>query len=150
MISFFHEVGKRIKEETTYKTWISRIVASEGFLEGELTFIFCDDAYLIEINKQYLNHDEYTDIITFDYSENPLLSGDIFISIERVSENAKKFSVPEDEELQRVMAHGVLHLCGYKDKVAADAALMRSKEDEKIKMFHVEQPFNVSRGTLKE
>lgn len=150
MISFFYETEVCFKEETSYKGWLSRIVASEGFLVGALNFIFCDDEYLLKINEQYLNHNDYTDIITFDYSESKFVSGDIFISVERVKDNAKKFSVSEEEELQRVMAHGILHLCGYKDKTEEDSAVMRKKEDEKIEMFHVEQPCNVSRGTLKE
>lgn len=150
MISFFYETEVCFKEESSYKDWLSRVVVSEGFLVGALNFIFCDDEYLLKINEQYLNHIDYTDIITFDYSENKSVSGDIFISVERVKDNAKKFSVSEEEELQRVMAHGILHLCGYKDKTEEDSAVMRKKEDEKIAMFHVEQPFNVSRGTLKE
>lgn len=150
MISFFYETEACFKEESSYKDWLSRVVVSEGFLVGALNFIFCDDEYLLKINEQYLNHIDYTDIITFDYSENKSVSGDIFISVERVKDNAKKFSVSEEEELQRVMAHGILHLCGYKDKSDEESAMMRKKEDEKIEMFHVEQPFNVSRVTLKE
>jgi len=138
MISFFYEDGAQVISETTYKLWVSKIVSSEGFLCGNLSFIFCDDAYLLEINRQYLNHDDFTDIITFDYSEGKMLSGDIFISTERVKENALLYAVSEEEELQRVMAHGVLHLCGYKDKTEEQSTMMRSKEEEKIKLFHVE------------
>ena len=87
---------------------------------------------------QYLNHDTLTDIISFDYTEGDIISGDIFVSIERVVDNAKDFNVPFDEELKRVLVHGVLHYCGYKDKSDDDALLMRSKEEEKIKLFHVE------------
>lgn len=150
MISFFYEAQTGLKNEAVYSDWLLRVVSSEGFVVGELTYIFCDDTYLLHINRQYLNHDDYTDIISFDYTEGNLLSGDIFISTERVQENAKKFLVPYGEELLRVMAHGVLHLCGYKDKTDKESVLMRQKEDEKIRMFHVEQPLKVSRGTLKK
>ena len=112
---------------------------NEGKLCSELSYIFCDDAYLLEINKEYLNHNTYTDIITFDYSTPNSISGDLFISIERVKDNAQKFGISELEELRRVMVHGVLHLLGYKDKEESEIAEMRLKEEEKLKMFHVEQ-----------
>jgi len=104
-----------------------------------LNYIFCDDDYLHEINVKYLDHDDYTDIISFENSVGNILHGDIFISTERVQENAEKFNIEFEEELLRVMAHGLLHFCGYKDKTKEEASLMRKKEDEKIKMFHVEQ-----------
>ena len=94
---------------------------------------------MVEINQQYLDHDTLTDIISFDYSVGNELHGDIFISVERVRENAEEFIVSFEEELQRVLVHGVLHYCGYKDKSEADELIMRNKEDEKIKLFHVEQ-----------
>lgn len=106
---------------------------------GDINFIFCDDDYLLKINKEYLDHDTLTDIITFDYSVGNELHADIFISEERVRDNAADFKVSFDEELMRVMAHGVLHLCGYKDKLSEEEKIMRKKEDEKILMFHVEQ-----------
>ena len=139
MISFNYETDFTLDNESIYKDWIFRIVDSEGFELGEINYIFCDDEYLHKINVEYLNHDTLTDIISFDYSVGNILQGDIFISTERVSDNAKDFNVVFDEELKRVMSHGVLHYCGYKDKSAADETLMRSKEDEKIAMFHVEQ-----------
>jgi rRNA maturation RNase YbeY len=139
MISFNYETDFTLDNESIYEDWISRIVDSEGFELGEINYIFCDDEYLHKINVEYLNHDTLTDIISFDYSVGNILQGDIFISTERVVDNAKDFNVVFDEELKRVMSHGVLHYCGYKDKSAADEALMRSKEDEKIAMFHVEQ-----------
>jgi rRNA maturation RNase YbeY len=139
MISFNYETDFTLANESIYEDWISRIVDSEGFELGEINYIFCDDEYLHKINVEYLNHDTLTDIISFDYSVGNILQGDIFISTERVVDNAKDFNVVFDEELKRVMSHGVLHYCGYKDKSAADEALMRSKEDEKIAMFHVEQ-----------
>lgn len=138
MISFNYETDFELHNETHYEDWISRIIESEGFDEGEINYIFCDDEYLHKINVEYLDHDTLTDIISFDYTVGNLIQGDIFVSIERVRDNAADFNVSFDEELLRVLAHGVLHYCGYKDKSEADQALMRSKEEEKMQMFHVE------------
>lgn len=138
MISFNYETDFELHNETHYEDWISRIIESEGFDEGEINYIFCDDEYLHKINVEYLDHDTLTDIISFDYTVGNLIQGDVFVSIERVRENAVDFKVSFDEELLRVLAHGVLHYCGYKDKSEADQALMRSKEEEKMQMFHVE------------
>ena len=139
MISFNYETNFALENESNYEDWITRIIYSEGFEVGEINYIFCDDEYLHKINMDYLNHDTLTDIISFDYSVGNLLQGDIFISVERVADNAKDFNVTFDEELKRVLSHGVLHYCGYKDKSPKDDALMREKEEEKMKMFHVEQ-----------
>jgi probable rRNA maturation factor len=139
MISFNYETEFQLDNENQIIEWLSRVILSEKKKEGDINYIFCDDEYLVEINQQYLNHDTLTDIISFDYSVGNELHGDIFISIERVKENAVDFNVSLDEELKRVMVHGVLHYCGYQDKSESDELLMRSKEDEKIKMFHVEQ-----------
>ena len=139
MISFNYEIDFETLEETIYTNWISSVIISENKSEGEINYIFCDDDYLVEINQQYLNHDTLTDIISFDYSLGNEIHGDIYISIERVRENAEEFKVSFDEELKRVMIHGILHYCGYKDKSESDELLMRSKEDEKIKLFHVKQ-----------
>lgn len=139
MISFNYETDFQLDNEEAFENWISRVIASESKELGEISYIFCDDEYLHKINVAYLNHDDLTDIISFDYSEGKILQGDIFISIERVKDNAHDFNVPFDEELKRVMIHGVLHYCGYKDKSEADEKIMRSKEDEKVTMFHVEQ-----------
>ena len=139
MISFNYEIDFETLEETIYTNWISSVIISENKSEGEINYIFCDDDYLVEINQQYLNHDTLTDIISFDYSLGNEIHGDIYISIERVRENAEEFKVSFDEELKRVMIHGILHYCGYKDKSDSDELLMRSKEDEKIKLFHVKQ-----------
>lgn len=128
-----------MNDEARYEQWLSQVIGSEGKKEGEVTYIFCDDDYLLEINKQYLDHDTLTDIISFDYTMGNEISGDIFISVERVRDNAVDFNVSFEEELRRVMAHGVLHYCGYKDKTEADEKMMRNKEEEKIAMFHVEQ-----------
>lgn len=138
-INYNYETNFSIDSEEGYSDWICRVINSEGKLCSELSYIFCDDAYLLEINKEYLNHNTYTDIITFDYSTPNSISGDLFISIERVKDNAQKFGISELEELRRVMVHGVLHLLGYKDKEESEIAEMRLKEEEKLKMFHVEQ-----------
>lgn len=139
MITFNYELDFSLQKEEQYEAWIESIIASEGFLTGEINYIFCTDEYLHDINVKYLDHDTLTDIISFDYTENQVVEGDIFISIERVKDNAADFEVAFDVELLRVMAHGVLHYCGYKDKGEEDEALMRQKEEEKMKMFHVEQ-----------
>jgi probable rRNA maturation factor len=139
MISFNYETDFELQDEAKYESWVQRIIASEGKKEGEINYIFCDDEYLVQLNVQYLDHDTLTDIISFDYSVGSEVNGDIFISIERVKENAVDFGVEFDNELKRVMAHGILHYCGYKDKTEEDEALMRSKEDEKTALFHVEQ-----------
>ncbi len=138
MITFNYESDFVLSNESIYSSWISAIIESENFLEGEINYIFCNDDYLHAINLQYLNHDTLTDIISFDYTEGTLISGDIFVSIERVLDNAQEFNVSFEDELKRVLAHGVLHYCGYKDKSEEDAFLMRQKEDEKISLFHVE------------
>lgn len=137
MISFNYESDFNLDDEKLYADWLSEVISSEMKQEGEINYIFCDDEYLLQINQQYLDHDTLTDIISFDYSVGNELHGDIFISIERVRDNALDFSVPFEEELRRVMVHGVLHYCGYKDKTDTDERLMRDKEEEKMKMFHV-------------
>jgi probable rRNA maturation factor len=139
IINFYSENVFDLPQAEAYEKWLKEAIASEGKKTGEISFIFCDDDYLLQINREYLNHDTYTDIITFDNSVGNILGGDIFISTERVRENAEIFEVSFDEELKRVIAHGVLHLCGYKDKTDEESGIMRSKEEEKMKMFHVEQ-----------
>lgn len=139
MISFNYELDFALENEQAYEDWLSEVITSENKTEGEINYIFCDDDYLLEINQQYLDHDTLTDIISFDYSIGNDLHGDIFISIDRVKENALDFKVSFEEELRRVLVHGVLHYCGYKDKSENDEKLMRQKEDEKMKMFHVKQ-----------
>lgn len=139
MISFNYETDFELDNETAYADWLSSVIISENKKEGDINYIFCDDDYLHKINLEYLQHDTLTDIISFDYSVGNELHGDIFVSIERVKDNAQDFDVSFAEELKRVLVHGVLHYCGYKDKSEADEQLMRSKENEKIAMFHVEQ-----------
>lgn len=137
MISFNYELDFTLENEQAFQDWLSEVITSENKTEGEINYIFCDDEYLLKINQQYLDHDTLTDIISFDYSIGNDLHGDIFISIERVRENALDFNVSFLEELKRVMVHGVLHYCGYKDKTKNDEKLMREKEEEKMLMFHV-------------
>jgi rRNA maturation RNase YbeY len=139
MINFNYETDFNLDNEEAIAAWLSKVIVSENKKEGEINYIFCDDEYLHKINLEYLNHDTLTDIISFDYSMGNELHGDVFVSIERVIDNAKDFNVVFEEELKRVLVHGVLHYCGYKDKGEADELLMRSKEDEKIALFHVEQ-----------
>ena len=137
MISFNYEIDFNLENEIEYSSWISEVIISESKNEGEINFIFCDDDYLLELNQEYLRHDTLTDIISFDYSIGNELHGDVFISLERVRENADEFNVSFLEELKRVMAHGILHYCGYKDKNKKDEFIMRQKEEEKMAMFHV-------------
>ena len=139
MISFNYETQFELSNESQISTWLTKVIATENKKEGDINYIFCDDEYLVEINQQYLQHDTLTDIISFDYSVGNELHGDIFVSIERVKDNAQDFSVSFEEELLRVLVHGILHYCGYKDKSEADELLMRAKENEKIQLFHVEQ-----------
>jgi rRNA maturation RNase YbeY len=137
-INYNYETTFALKDETSYSDWLNGVLLSEGFQLGELSFIFCDDDYLLELNQKYLNHDTLTDIITFDYSEGKTISGDVFISIERVYDNAKDLQIERENELLRVMAHGVLHMMGYNDKSDIEIEKMRTKETEKLKLFHVE------------
>ncbi|GEC70735.1 rRNA maturation RNase YbeY [Flavobacterium flevense] len=139
MINFNYESDFNLENEEAIASWLSAVIVSEKKKEGEINYIFCDDDYLHKINLEYLNHDTLTDIISFDYTMGNELNGDIFISVERVQDNAADFNVSFEEELKRVLVHGVLHYCGYKDKDEESERLMRSKEDEKIAMFHVEQ-----------
>lgn len=139
MISFNYENDFILDNEEIYSIWISNVILSENKKEGDINYVFCNDDFLVNINQQYLNHDTYTDIISFDYSIGNELHGDIFISTERVLDNANEYNVSFNDELLRVMSHGVLHYCGYKDKSDSDELIMRSKEDEKTQMFHVEQ-----------
>jgi len=139
MISFNYETAFELDNETAYENWLAEVIESEDKTEGEINYIFCDDEYLLAKNIEFLNHDTLTDIISFDYTMGNLISGDIFISVERVKENAADFNVTFDAELKRVMAHGILHYCGYTDKTPEGEQEMRVKEDEKTALFHVEQ-----------
>jgi probable rRNA maturation factor len=128
----------KIRQRLHLKNWLKKCIISHDFVVGDICFVFVTDDALLEINKQYLNHDYYTDVITFDYSENKVISGDILISVDMILFNATKFSVNAEQELFRVMAHGVLHLMGFKDKSKKDAAVMR-----KMEQHFLEQKFSV-------
>ncbi|NQD72430.1 rRNA maturation RNase YbeY [Sphingobacterium shayense] len=139
-ILFFSEgITYILKDKQKVRQWIQDTVKSEGFKRvGQLSFILCSDEYLLNINQEYLNHNTYTDIVTFDSSEeDDVIEGDIFISVERVIENANKFDVSQRDELHRVIIHGVLHLCGYHDKKKEEKNLMTEKENE----YLLKRPF---------
>lgn len=135
-IHFFEEeIQLRLENEEAVRSWVREMLDSEGFEDGgEINYIFCSDEYLLAINQSYLDHDTYTDIITFDTSHSPLeIAGDIFISAERVTENAKNYQVSFHNELYRVMAHGILHLCGYNDSTKEEIKKMRERESFYLK-----------------
>ncbi|MFP3596516.1 rRNA maturation RNase YbeY [Chryseobacterium sp. SIMBA_029] len=134
MIQFFYE---NLPESVSadYKKWLEDIILSEEKKLGEINYIFCDDEYLLKINQDYLQHDYYTDIITFDYVKGKTISGEIFVSLQRISDNASTLSKNYEEELRRVLAHGILHLSGYKDKSEEEEKEMRRKEDFYLDQF---------------
>ena len=132
------DIPCRVKRRLAVKSWLKQIIESHKKSVGEISIVMCSDKLLLEINQKYLNHDYYTDIITFDYTEGGQINGDLMISYERVKENASKENVAVQEELRRVMAHGVLHLLGFKDKSEREAAEMRAQEDAALDLFHVE------------
>ncbi len=138
-IHFFSEdVPFELQEKLRRKRWLKSLAANAGYRVQELNYVFCSDEYLFQMNMDYLNHDTYTDIITFDNSEKEHdLEGDIFISIDRVRENAKVHAQEEEAEITRVLAHGLLHLMGYKDKTKEEASLMRKKEEEAIELYRL-------------
>jgi probable rRNA maturation factor len=139
MITFNNaDINYKLKDKNGLRKWITTVVQNKSRRVGDIAFIFCSDDYLLEINKQYLNHNTFTDIITFDYSkETPKLpiSGDIYISIDRIKENAIKFATNEKNELHRILIHGVLHLLGYTDKTKSAKAEMTLQEDESLKIL---------------
>ena len=135
MIKFNYETDFKLKNEKNTAAWISCVITSEGLKEDEVNYVFCDDAYLHKLNVEFLRHDTLTDIISFDYSVGKIIQGDIFISIPRVTENAKEFDVTFESEINRVIVHGVLHYCGYKDKTEEDAKVMRNKENFYLKQL---------------
>ena len=139
MIEFNYQNNFAPLGDLEYSNWLNAVATSEDKTIGNLSYVFCSDDFLLEINQSYLNHDTYTDIITFDYNEDGLLNGEIYISTDRVVENALRFRESETNELHRVMVHGLLHLCGYPDKTDEEKDVMRKLENEKIKMFHVKQ-----------
>lgn len=129
MIAFEYLKTEDITEINQNKKWLNQVISNEAKEEGDITYIFCDDDYLLEKNIRFLNHNTLTDVITFDYCEGNYVNGDIFISIERVKENSEVFKVDFLTELNRVMVHGLLHLLGYKDKTERESNLMRKKEN---------------------
>lgn len=139
MIDYQYLGNFQLDQEFKYDQWFRRISQTLGVEFDEITYIFCDDEYLYGLNQEFLRHDTYTDVITFDYGTMENLSGDIFISTDRVVENASSFKVVFDEELRRVMAHGVLHLMGFNDKLESEIIEMRNMEQRLLDLFHVEQ-----------
>ena len=136
-ISFSTEnLDFELEDKVKVKKWISEVVKAQDKKVGQIGYLFCDDAYLIEVNRTYLNHDTYTDIITFDYVVGDIISGDIMISVERVKENASQFNTSFEQELHRVIIHGVLHLLGQKDKSESEAAEMRKKEEAALVLWN--------------
>lgn len=133
---FSEEIEFTLREKQNRKRWLKKIATNAGFKIKELNYVFCSDEYLYQMNRDYLKHDSYTDIITFDNSEKKGdIEGDIFVSIDRVRENAKTHTQEVETEMNRVLAHGLLHLMGYKDKTQEEVALMRLKEEESIKLY---------------
>lgn len=139
MIHYHYNTAFKLTNELAYTNWLIDIAKSEGFSIIDLTFAFVSDEELHQMNVQFLNHDTLTDVIGFDQTVGKNLQGDIAISIDRVKENAHLYNEVFNNELQRVMAHGLLHFCGYKDKTPEEKAVMKLKEDEKLQMFHVKQ-----------
>tara|TARA_B100000767_G_C19730243_1_gene521330 strand:- start:99 stop:512 length:414 start_codon:yes stop_codon:yes gene_type:complete len=135
MITFNFETLFELKNTTHLEDWVDKIVDNHGFTIGEINYIFCDDAYLHKLNVDFLHHDTLTDVISFDNTIGKLISGDIYISIERVADNAKDYNVSFDEELHRVMVHGVLHYIGFKDKTVLEKKQMTDAEDEALALL---------------
>jgi probable rRNA maturation factor len=132
MISFNYEANFKLEDESFLNNWVQKIILDHGCEEGEINYIFCDDAYLLKLNRAFLQHDTLTDIISFDNSVGKLISGDVFISTERVADNAKDFNVSFLEELQRVMIHGILHYIGFTDKTSEGQKEMTIQENKAL------------------
>ena len=131
----FCDCEVKLPDSTLLKNWIRTVIVNHGRSIGRINYLFCNDEYIYDVNVRFLNHDTYTDIITFDYVEGNVISGDILISVDRVGENALNIGVPFEQELCRVIIHGVLHLLGFKDKTDKDASQMRNKEDESLALL---------------
>jgi len=132
MINFYSETDFNLQNETDVAAWISKVIHDEGFDEGEISYVFCNDDYLHKINVEFLSHDTLTDIISFDNSIGKQIHGDVYISTERVQENAQQYNTLFIDELHRVIIHGILHYCGFKDKTDDEAAAMRGKEEQAL------------------
>ena len=137
MIDFVYNTDFRLDNKEIFSRWLISVANDEGFLIDTLVFLFVDDNEILEMNKKFLKHDYYTDVITFGDLKDKKISGDIAISIERVLDNSKTYGVEFEDELKRVMAHGLLHIMGYSDKASSDKSVMSQKEKKAIKMFHV-------------
>jgi len=137
MIQFNYETKFEVSDEQKISSWISKCIQSYGYSEGEINYIFCDDEYLLKLNVEYLAHDTLTDIISFDYTIGKFISGDIFISVERVHENAIEWNQLFENELNRVIIHGILHYMGFKDKSKEDKIKMREEEDKCLEFFNL-------------
>lgn len=135
MIQYNYETNFELSAPSSYSSWVESCLENYGFELGELNYVFCDDAYLLKLNVEFLQHDTLTDIISFDYTTDRIVSGDIFISVERVRENAEELGIPFEFELRRVMIHGVLHYMGYKDKSSVEKTEMRKEEDSCLHLF---------------
>lgn len=132
---FFEDIEEFNVNNLHIETNIEKLVVNENRTLGDVNYILCSDAYLLDINRQYLNHDYYTDVISFDYCEDNVISGDIFISVDTVADNAKEYGVTFEKELARVMIHGVLHFVGYNDKSDEEVPVMRAKENQYLPLF---------------
>ncbi|MDC6350637.1 rRNA maturation RNase YbeY [Zeaxanthinibacter sp. PT1] len=139
MIEYHYQTDFTLEDEQKYTEWLERVIYSENHELESVNFIFCDDDQLLAINLDHLGHDYFTDIITFEYGDSGNVFGDVFISVDRVEENAKDLQADQEEEMRRVMCHGLLHMMGFGDKTKAEKQQMRDKENEKLGMFHVEQ-----------
>jgi probable rRNA maturation factor len=135
MINYFFENIDPIEISDKISRWLKDLISAENKKLGEITYIFGSDDYILKVNQDYLKHDFYTDVITFDYVKGKIISGDIFVSLPRISDNAKILNKDFEKEFLRVLAHGILHLCGYKDKSEEEISLMREKEDRYINLF---------------
>jgi probable rRNA maturation factor len=135
MINYFFENIDPIEISDKISRWLKDLISAENRKLGEITYIFGSDDYILKVNQDYLKHDFYTDVITFDYVKGKIISGDIFVSLPRISDNAKILNKDFEKEFLRVLAHGILHLCGYKDKSEEEISLMREKEDRYINLF---------------
>lgn len=135
MINYFFENIDKKNIDSNISIWLEDLIISEKKKPGDINYIFCDDEYLLKVNQDYLAHDYYTDIITFDYVKGKTISGDIFVSLPRILDNASTLSQDFESEFRRVLAHGLLHLCGYNDKTVEEESTMRQKEDFYINRY---------------
>ncbi len=137
MIDFNFEAEFEMPNQSKLKSWIENVITTEGYELGEIVYVFCNDDFLLKLNVEFLNHDTLTDIISFDYKVGKQINGEIYISVERVADNANDFNSTFENELHRVMIHGILHFCGYKDKTDIENSNMRKKEDECLAQLNI-------------